>query len=103
MKLMKFINKCRRLDLTMNLLRRYIVKPNGKLRPIGEPSFDSRAISKSINNLNYLILFRGKEINHAYVYDKGCHSAVLEICENINNGLVKVYSFDLKSFFNTIS
>lgn len=103
MMFVRFVNKVRRWNLDLKLERFYLPKPNGKLRPIGSPDINSKAISKSISDLNYLLLFKDNEVNHAYSQKRGVSSALMEIIHKINAGNNKVYEFDLKSFFNTIS
>jgi len=39
---------------------------------------------------------------HAYRYNKGIGSAVLEIIDNINKGYIYILEFDLKGFFNNV-
>jgi hypothetical protein len=49
--LMQVMNKCRKFDLSMDLKRYYIQKPNGKYRPIGSPTIASKVIAKMLTDM----------------------------------------------------
>jgi len=81
------MNQCRKWDFKLTLKRFYLDKgmekegiPNGKLRPIGAPTYESRVISKSLNNLIYL-LFADKMLSfqHGYRKGKGTHTALMKV------------------------
>jgi len=78
--------------------------PNGRLRPIGAPTLQSRVISKSLNDLIY-ILYEDemKEFQHGYRRHKGTHTALFEAWERI---FIKkktyIYEFDFIAFFNRV-
>jgi len=78
--------------------------PNGKLRPIGAPTYESRIISRSLNNLTYL-LFADKMLSfqHGYRKGKGTHTALSKVWEEIFIKKNKfIYEFDFRSFFNRV-
>jgi len=53
--------------------------PNGKLRPIGAPTIQSRVISKALNDLLYILYEdRLKAFQHGYRRKKGTHTALFE-------------------------
>jgi hypothetical protein len=65
--LKKFMNKCRSWNMTLELKRFYIEKSNGKLRPIGSPTYESRMISKGLNDLIYFVFENSlSSYQHAY-------------------------------------
>jgi len=74
------MNKIRKWDLVLELKRFYILKKNGKFRPIGSPTLASRMISKAFNDLIYFT-FEDKlaTYQHAYRKERGTHTALLEI------------------------
>jgi len=45
------MNQCRAFRLTMDLKRYYLLKPNGKYRPIGSPTIGSKVISKMLTDM----------------------------------------------------
>lgn len=97
------INICRKGDFILELYRFYIKKPNGKMRPIGAPKLEYRTLIKGLTDLSYWMVahtFRNNQ--HAYRHNRGVWSALYETIQLIKEG-GKVYEFDLRSFFNTIS
>jgi len=105
------MNKCRKWDMRLTLQRFYIDKgkvktgvPNGKLRPIGAPTIQSRVISKSLNDLIYIVYEdQLKPFQHGYRRFKGTHTALIDVWTNI---FVKkkdyIFEFDFISFFNSV-
>lgn len=98
------MNKLRKWDLVLQLKRFYILKKNGKYRPIGSPSIPSRVISKSLNDLIYLIQMKEfKEFQHGYRMEKGTHTALMRAWKEIAiNGGKNIMEFDFKAFFNSV-
>lgn len=109
--LISSMNKCRRWDTRLDLKRFYLDKgmektgvPDGRLRPIGAPTYPSRIIAKSINNLIYLIYedqFLSSQ--HGYRRNQGTHTALKEVFKLLfveKNDYV--YEFDFMSFFNKV-
>jgi len=115
------MNKCRRLDLALTLRRFYVIKNkvnsdrNGikfeghleegeKIRPIGSPDLASRVISKSFNDLIYMLFKNKFTINqHGFREGRGIHTAIFAIVRYIRkNPGYQIYEFDLKAFFNKV-
>jgi len=97
-------NKCRTNNLWLKLTRFYILKADGiRYRPIGCPDYPSRVISKSINNLIYL-LFEDKfnENQHGFRRQRGVHTALFNLIQKLKLKPEIVYEFDLRSYFNTV-
>lgn len=102
--LQKVVNKCRSADLELKLRRFYILKADGKRwRPIGCPDYPSRVISRSLNDLIY-VLWNDKfnDNQHGFRKYRGAASAIYQIIEKLKGNPEIVYEFDLKSFFNTV-
>lgn len=100
----KIANKCRCNDLWLELRRFYILKADGKRwRPIGCPDYPSRVISRSLNDLIY-VLFEDKfnKVQHGFRRNRGAHTAILDIVNKLKKSPTIVYEFDLKSYFNTV-
>jgi hypothetical protein len=100
----ELVNKCRKMDLQLELKRFYVQKPNGKWRPIGSPSLVSRCISGMVSDITYRIMeFFRDEHQHGYRKGRGTWSAVLDIIATLSvNDKANIYEFDLTSFFNTV-
>lgn len=102
----KLVNKCRKLDLRMKVLRTYVLKKNGKFRPIGAPDFVSRCISLGISQITYMVMEHTLgDYQHGYRVHRGGFSAVMQIVNILKSDLTRVfevYEFDLKGFFNTV-
>jgi len=97
-------NRLRQQNLWLELTRTYLVKPNGKLRPIGSPDFPSRVVARGLSDLIYAIY--GNKIGsyqHGYLKNKGIHTAVFDIIERLKKKPKIVFEFDLTAFFNRVS
>jgi len=58
----------------------HIFKEDEKFRPIGSPTFESRMISKGLNDLIYFVLEnRLTTFQHAYRMERGVHTALIEV------------------------
>lgn len=100
--LFKTMNKIRQWDMTLLIRRFYIMKKNGKLRPIGCPDWSSRIISKALTDLVYAVSENNRSLEqHGYMKNRGAWSASLQIIGKLKKGY-SGYEFDLKSFFNTV-
>lgn len=104
LQLQKVVNKCRSNDLWLDLKRFYILKADGKRwRPIGAPDYPSRVISRSLNDLIY-VLFEDKfnKVQHGFRKNRGAFTAIIEIVNKLKKSPKFIYEFDLKSYFNTV-
>jgi len=62
------------------LKRFYVPKPNGKMRPIGAPSYDSRAISRAFNDMIYYVFIdKFLPMQHGFRVKRGTHTALFEV------------------------
>lgn len=75
-----------------------------KLRPIGAPDTPSKLISKSLNDLIYLIFYdKFMKHQHGYRRHRGTHTALYGIISYLRNHKdYVIYEFDFQSFFNRI-
>jgi len=96
-------NSLRRWRLDIYLERFYILKRNGKWRPIGCPNIKSRVITRSMADLVYL-LFQDEraKYQHGFIKGRGIHTAFYEIVRLHCEGYRQAYEFDFQSFFNKI-
>jgi hypothetical protein len=52
--------------------RFYILKKNGKMRPIGAPNYESRMISKALTDLTYAVTEKDRVTEqHGYMKKRG--------------------------------
>lgn len=89
----------------MEIERFYELKKDGvKYRPIGSPSLDSRVISRSLNDLIYLIYWDDfDEFQHGFRPNRGTHTITAKLWEEIvMKGRRDIYEFYLKGFFNQV-
>jgi len=115
--LRSFMNQCRNWDMTLTLERFYLFKSDltrvpvdympkedEKIRPIGSPTYESRMISKSVNDLIYFVLHdQLTSFQHAYRLSRGTHTALIEVWLRIV--VLKhnhIREFDFASFFNNV-
>jgi len=114
------MNRCRKWDLNLVMKRFYLIKPDNqmydsshrerlikgliKIRPIGAPIIDSKMISKSFNNLIYLIKWDSfEDFQHGFRPGRGIHTVTFKLYkEIIDNKKLDIYEFDLKGFFNQV-
>lgn len=104
--LIQVMNKCRKFDLTMDLKRFYIQKPNGKYRPIGSPTIASKVIAKMLTDMWVTISEPHRSrMQHAYRPNKGTWSAIEDVIRKIDQMKEgdEIYEFDLKGFFNSVN
>jgi hypothetical protein len=99
------MNQCRAFNLAMNLKRFYLLKPNGKYRPIGAPTIGSKVISKMLTDLWMTLSENNRsEMQHAFRPNRGTWSAAAAVIEKLKTRKADdvIVEFDLKGFFNTI-
>lgn len=87
---------------TSNLCRSYIVKSNGKLRPIGAPSREDRIY------LSMLAYFLGKWVHkgrkasdHGFKTGRGLWSAWMDLMPKLEQ-YDNILEYDIKGFFNRV-
>lgn len=107
------INHMRRWNLRSYIDRYYILKKNGKYRPIGAPRLTSKVMSRFLSDMVTSLLepsrIKDSFSNHAYRPNRGVHTAIMEFVREWKRCIIKnkttpfIYEFDLKSFFNNVT
>lgn len=92
------------LPLMVTLKRKYILKKSGKLRPLGIPDVAMRIL----NSLWAQYIYAATEHlimdeQHGFRRGRGIWTAWQEIIERTKDKSIKIFEFDLKSFFNKVN
>lgn len=95
---------CKKQFQGMKIYRYYILKRNGKWRPIGAPGLSTKLVHASLD-----MILRKKiepmlpDFQHGFRPGRSCATATMEIIQALRKDVNQfVYEFDLKSFFNLV-
>lgn len=83
--------------------RQYVLKPNGKQRPLGIPCLRDRVVQRAtLLILEPIFEADFHDCSHGFRPGRNAHEALDEIRANLKQGRTEIYDADLSSYFDTI-